>query len=308
MLSLNSIPPAHQRLLEAFLARRSANTRRVYESGLKAYAAWLGTSPLFAASWLVRAGRLDASASVLSYLEHLAGKGMSSATIGARLTALRALFRVARIAGVCDYALEEVEAPPSTRYRDTAGPGKERIQDLLRAASQQAPRAMGVRNVAILRLLYDLALRCSEVAELRRNDFDGRRVYVRAKGSLDREAIVLPEGTAGAIKAWLAWRGDHQGPLFHRLDRAILDADPKSLTGRAIRGMVADLSKGLGFHAWPHGLRHSAITGALDAGFDLQTVHSFGRWRGDLSIILHYDDNRKGRGASVAAALSAGVS
>lgn len=305
LTSLKTIQPSYQRLLDAYYSRRSENTRRVYEAGLRAYALWLGTSPVQAAAYLVQSGRQEASTSTLEFLDALAAKGLSSSTISARLTALKALLQVARISGLCDYSLE-VDPPPSTHWRETRGPGRENVQALIRAAACQSPKEKAVRDVAILRLLYDLALRCGEVASLRRQDFDGRRIWVKGKGSLDREALTLPEGTAMSISSWLMWRGDHAGPLFQRMDRALVSELP-GLSPRAIRAMVSDLSAGLGFHAWPHGLRHSAITDALDAGFDLRTVHRFGRWRGGLDIVISYDDNRRELGASVAAALSRGI-
>lgn len=303
MLSLQSIPPAHQRLLEAFLARRSAHTRRAYEAGLRAYAAWLGTTPQFAASHLLRCGQVGAAAEVLSWVEQMAREGKGGATIAARINALKALVAVARLSGLCDWGLD-VPSPSGLSYRDTRGPGRARVLELIQAAGQQDPPERAARDVAMLRLLYDLGLRCSEVVRLRVEDVAGRRLMVQAKGSLDKDPVTLPQGTAAALEAWLTWRGRHPGPLFHRLDRAGLEEVP-ALTARGIHFVVSRLGRGLGFKAWPHGLRHSAVTDALDAGFDLRSVFRFGRWRGNLSIITRYDDNRQDLGAAVADRLAA---
>ena len=302
MLSPATIPPSHRRLVEAFLARRSANTKRSYQAGLRDFAGWLGTSPEQAASYLVSSGLADASATVLAYLQALSDSGRSSSTIQTRGNALKALVLTARITGICDYHLQ-VPLPSARSYRDTAGPGRERVRALLDAAKAQGSAAKAARDVAILRLLYDLALRCGEVASLRLEDFDGSRIWVRAKGSLDRDGLDLPDSTAAAIRAWIPWRGERPGPLFHRLDRALL-SEPEHLTVRAIEYLVGGLSAGLGFHARPHGLRHSAITSALDAGHDVRSVHSFGRWHGGLDIVLVYDDNRKGLGRRIAASIA----
>lgn len=297
-MQIVSIPPSHQRLLEAFLARRSANTRRSYEGGLKAYAAWLGTSPVLAASSLIQAGQVNASASVLSFLEHLANAGRSSGTLASRLNALRALVQVARIAGLCSWSLE-VPCPLASAYRDTRGPGRDRVMALIHAAGQQKDATRAARDVAILRLLYDLGLRCVEVSRLRAEDFQGRRLMVRAKGAMDFAPVTLPEGTAQALQAWMTWRGRHSGPLFHRLDRAAT-GEVLDLGTRGIWHLVSSLARKQGFEAWPHGLRHSAITDALDAGFDLRSVFRFGRWKGrSLNIVAIYDDNRQDLGAAV---------
>jgi integrase/recombinase XerC len=55
----------------------------------------------------------------------------------------------------------------------------------------------------------------------------------------------------------------------------------------------------------PHGLRHAAITAALDAGLDVRRVAKFSRHR-DLRTLTVYDDNRQDL-AGVVAAVVAGV-
>jgi integrase/recombinase XerC len=63
-----------------------------------------------------------------------------------------------------------------------------------------------------------------------------------------------------------------------------------------IRGLGADL----GIKVWPHGLRHAAITEALDlTGGDVRKVKRFSRHR-DLQTLVVYDDNRVDLGGEVA--------
>ena len=302
----------HQRLLDAFLSRRKPSTRVTYLQGLDAWAAWLGApSAAHGVSWLLGAGVLEGNARVLAFLDSQAVAGLSAATLALRLAALKSMVNLANLLGQCTWAIQ-VQGPAAKAYRDSRGPGPVKIQSVIQAAAAQHSRAKAARDTAILRMMHDMGLRRGEVAGLRLADMDfpEHRVWVQAKGALDRDPVTLPDGTAAVVKAWLSWRGELAGPLFHRLDNGganLLEARP--LTGRAIWDLVHGLAAACGFRARPHGFRHSAITEALDAGFDLRTVHRFGRWRGksSIGIVLTYDDNRRDMGGEVAGALARGM-
>ena len=309
--SLLSASPDHQRLLDAFLSRRKPSTRVTYLQGLNAWANWLGApTAAHGVSWLLGAGVLEGNARVLAFLEAQVAAGLSAATVTLRLAALRSMVGLANLLGQCSWALQ-VQGPRAKSYRDSRGPGAARVQAVIQAALSQPSRPKASRDAAMLRMMHDMGLRRGEVAGLRLADLDlaERCIWVQAKGSTDRDPVTLPSGTAGAIKGWLSWRGEAPGPLFHRLDNAganLLDLQP--LTGRAVWDMVHGLALGCGFTARPHGFRHSAITEALDAGFDLRAVHKFGRWRGkNYGIIQNYDDNRRDMGGEVAASLARGM-
>jgi integrase len=63
----------------------------------------------------------------------------------------------------------------------------------------------------------------------------------------------------------------------------------------------------LGFKVWPHGLRHAAITEALDlTGGNVRAVQRFSRHR-DVRVLERYDDNRKDLGGEVAKQVAASV-
>jgi len=308
--SLNSVLPDHQRLLDAFLSRRKPSTRTTYLQSLTAWARWLGAAtPAQGVTWLLGAGVLEGNARVLAFLDSQAAAGLSSATLSLRVAALRSMVDLANALGQCTWSLQ-VRGPNVTPYRDSRGPGPVRIQAIIQAARGQASKAKATRDVAILRMMHDQGLRRGEVAGLRLEDLDldGRRVWIMAKGSLDREPVTLPAGTAGAIQSWLSWRGEAPGPLFHRLDNAGANLVAlRPLTGRAVWNLVHGLALGCGFMARPHGFRHSAITEALDAGFDLRAVARFGRWKSGLNIAARYDDNRRDMGGEIAGALARGM-
>ena len=68
----------------------------------------------------------------------------------------------------------------------------------------------GVRDRAILRLLFDLGLRRGEVTSLDLEDLDmeGKRYPVTGKGDTEKTLLSLPETTCKALSEWVSSRGD----------------------------------------------------------------------------------------------------
>ncbi|HJS43813.1 MAG TPA: tyrosine-type recombinase/integrase [Gemmatimonadales bacterium] len=174
-------------------------------------------------------------------------------------------------------------------YRDTRGPGLSGVRQLLRRVARRRD-AKGWRDQAILRLLFDLGLRRGEAAGLDRADLDleAGTLDVLGKGRTAMVRLTLPEATPAALAAWLEVRGGDSGPLFLRLDRA---SRAGRLTGTSIYRMVRATGSAVGVTVRPHGLRHTAITAALDLTGDLRAVQRFSRHR-DVRVLSRYDDNR----------------
>jgi integrase/recombinase XerC len=68
--------------------------------------------------------------------------------------------------------------------------------------------------------------------------------------------------------------------------------------------MVRALGIGVGLSVRPHGLRHAAITAALDLTGDLRAVQRFSRHK-DVRTLTVYDDNRQDLGGDVARRVAA---
>ena len=195
--------------------------------------------------------------------------------------------------------------PRPEPYRDTRGPGAEgwrRLLDLARSDAA-AGTARGLRDLALLRLLHDLALRRGEAVglDLADVDLDGSpaTVAVVGKGKLVASRLSLSRQARAALAAWVAARGPGPGPLFVRLDRA--GPGRGRLTGESVRRLVGGLGRraGLARAVRPHGLRHQAITAALDAGRDVRDVRRFSR-HASLDTVLIYDDARRDVAGDVA--------
>ncbi len=285
-------------LLRAFLARRNPQTFRAYRQALDDFAAFVGAAGLEdAARKLLSCTLGEANIMVFDYRIHLSERGLAPATINRNLAALRSLVKLGRTLGLVDWTLE-VPSMKSEPYRDTRGPGVAGVRRLLEALEVRQD-AKGVRDRALLRLLFDLALRRAEVVGLDVADVDleAGTVQVLGKGRTERVTLTLPTQTRESLATWLAVRGAEPGPLFTNFSRARRGG---RLTGTSIYRLVRQLGTSVGLNVRPHGLRHAAITEALElTGGDLRRVQRFSRHR-DVRTIERYDDNRQDLGGDVA--------
>lgn len=232
------------------------------------------------------------------------GRGLAAATVNRRLASLRSLVKLARTLGLVGWALE-VKNLEAESYRDTRGPGEEGVPRLLAALDRRAD-AKAARDRATIRLLFDLALRRAEVVRLDLEDLDLERgtLAVLGKGRTGKVLLTLPEPTKAALAAWVRHRGDQPGPLFVTFNRGDRG---KRLTGTGLYKVVVGLGLQAGLRVRPHGLRHAAITSALDrTNGNIRAVQKFSRHR-DLRVLNVYDDARTDLAGDVARLVAGGV-
>jgi integrase/recombinase XerC len=229
-------------------------------------------------------------------------RGLPVTTINRRLATLRSLLKLTNTHGLVTWTLS-VENVPVQSYRDTGGPGRDGLRAMLEAAgAQSGPK--GLRDVALLRLLHDLGLRRSEAVRLDTDAVDrpGNRILIPGRGRSPKQPVSLPDPTRAALAAWLEASGSEPGPLFVNFDRA---GKGQPLTGAAVYHIVGWLGAKAGLTVRPHGLRHLAITTALDrSNGDVRAVAKFSRHK-DLRTLSRYRDNRPGLAGNVAALVAA---
>jgi len=270
-----------------------------YRRDLETFADFLNVAePAQAADLLLAAGAGRANHMALRYRAHMLERGLAPATVNRRLAALRSLVKVARMTGLVTFTLD-VENVRSQSYRDTKGPGLEGFRSMLEALEGRND-AKGARDRAMLHLLFDLGLRRAEVVslDLEHLDLEGGSVSVMGKGRRERISLTLPEPTSAALSAWLEYRGEEAGALFFSLDTG---GHPGGrLTGRGLHKTVAAIGRKVGLKVWPHGLRHAAVTTALDmTGGDVRSVARFSRHM-DIRVLTRYDDNRADTAGAIA--------
>ncbi len=138
----------------------------------------------------------------------------------------------------------------------------------------------GIRDRAILELLFSSGLRVSELVGLDRDHINLKRLefMVRGKGQKDRPIFISPEA-AKWIEQYLSKRQDTAKPLFVRYSgtkQVDLSGNFYRLTARSVQRIVARyaLLAGITKHVSPHTLRHSFATDLLMNGADLRSVQA----------------------------------
>lgn len=280
-------------LLDAFLSEgRNPCTRKAYTQDLNDFRNFLQFKETHEAiSFLFSLRVAQANALATSYKNHLRKNGKSAATTNRRLDTLSSLTRLAVKVGLLSYQLSP-DRLPREKYRDTRGPGKEAVQQLLTLLKESNNEKKRSRDIAIVRLLFDLALRQNEALSLDISHINTNQktLSIMGKGHTTRELLELPPPTYQALMEWISHRGKHPGPLFVSLDYS---APGHRLTGVALKKLLDKLGLKLGVKIRPHGLRHSAITAALESrGGNVREVQQFSRHK-DLNVLCVYDDNRK---------------
>ncbi len=235
-------------------------------AGLLEHAAMLGHTD---------AGTLDLR-TLRSWLAKQQTLGKARTTMARRATAVRVftawLLRTGRATSDPGASLGSPKAHRS--LPSALGAGEARA--LLEAAADRAAEAgpVGLRDVAVLELLYATGIRVGELCGLDVDDLDRDRRVLRVLGKGRKERTV-PYGLPAdrAVGAWLE-RGRPQLVVAGAGPALFLGARGRRIDQRAVRTLVharlADVpdAPDLG----PHGLRHSAATHLLEGGADLRTV------------------------------------
>lgn len=136
--------------------------------------------------------------------------------------------------------------------------------------SSQMSKQNGVRDRAILELLYSSGLRVSELVGLNLNQLDSDLGIVRVMGKGRKERIV-PVGVKAidALKAYLEGRGGFtgDGPIF-------INHTGGRLTARTVGRLIKKYTRHSGIFrkVSPHSLRHTFATHLLDAGADIREI------------------------------------
>lgn len=296
------LPPiGAERLISAWLDGLSEETINHYRSDMEIFARFIGApNGADAGKHLMSLSNGEANLLALEFRNHMAKQGHASASVNRRLAALRSFTKAARKVGLIPWVLE-VDRLPAQPYRDTRGPGHDGFKAMLDELAKRDD-AKAARDIAIIRLLGERGLRSKEVAGLDVADVDLEKgaVFILGKMRREKEWVGLAPPTTEALKRWLDVRGTDAGPLWVRFQHAY---GAGRLSRQGLYRMVRELGDAVGVRARPHGLRHSAITQALDAGLDVRSVQRFSRHK-NLNTLLIYDDNRQDLGREVSAAIA----
>jgi len=197
--------------------------------------------------------------------------GYAASTVARKLASMRSFYAFGQREGwVRGNPAKPLRSPRKPRKLPKFLTGDE-IARLLAAPRPAA--AGGLRDRAILELMYSAGCRVRELVGIDDGDLDLRNATVRIRGKGRRERLgIVGSHAQAALQAWLAARPAATGktaarPLF-----------TNKFGGRlSVRGVARLLEKhlavaGLAGKASPHTLRHSFATHLLDAGADIRSV------------------------------------
>jgi integrase/recombinase XerC len=211
-----------------------------------------------------------------SWLARQASSGVARSTLARRAAAARTftawLARTGRAPTDCGALLATPRSGrtlPAVLRQDEASA----LLDVAAVAADDASPT-GIRDVAILEVLYASGIRVSELCGLDVGDVDWSRRVLRVLGKGAKERVV-PIGIP-AVQALERWLDDARSTLVSSASGAALFLGARSgrIDPRTVRRVVHELlshvpgAPDLG----PHGLRHSAATHLLEGGADLRTV------------------------------------
>jgi tyrosine recombinase XerC len=230
------------------------------------------------AGYLEDRGILDERAvttrDIRAYLSDLVERGLARSTVARKLSAIRSLFRWAARQGLLTEDPARSLRAPRKGSRLPKWLRDEEIQALL-SLPDESPA--GLRDRAILELLYASGLRAGEAVSLRCADVDleAQEVLVReGKGGRDRVAL-LGGPAAAALKCYMeSGRPQLMAAAARRTDALFLNRWGGPLSDRGVRRIFDKYAARAceRLKITPHVLRHTFATHLLNHGADLRSV------------------------------------
>lgn len=236
----------------------SPNTIEAYRGDLSQYIRYFSRINIL---------KIDSSL-IGKYIAELQKKGLKNSSISRKLSVIRMFYKFIYLEGKSEYnPLEEISSPRKGR-RIPSYLSLREVESLLETPSPDTP--LGIRDKAMLEVLYGAGLRISELVNLNVEDVDLRKGWIKVMGKGFRERV-LPLGREACqwVRKYLRERElkKEKAPLFcnrygKRISRQACWKIIKKYARKA--GITGKIS--------PHTLRHSFATHILSGDADLRAV------------------------------------
>lgn len=243
----------------------SLNTRKSYERDLAQYLHFLEKKKI--AAWQ----DVDRFI-VISYLEKMHGENKAPATVTRMITSLRRFHQFLRQERITDHdPMQHIDTPKKAQKLPSTLSLKE-VERLIEAPD--TTKNLGIRDRAILEVMYATGMRVSELIGLKLSDLHLSLGLVQTIGKGDKERII-PLGDY-AIQ-WLERYLDEVRPLLVKDATEVHVFVNNHGSGLSRQGIWKNLKQlvreaGITKEVTPHTLRHSFATHLLENGADLRTV------------------------------------
>jgi integrase/recombinase XerC len=212
------------------------------------------------------------AAQLRGYVSALHDAGYARTSISRKLASLRSFYRYAQRQGMAD-------TNPAKPLRNPRGQRKlphfltaDEIKQLLNAPD--ASSELGLRDVAILEVIYSAGLRVSELVGMNDRDIDFEEGVVRLRGKGRKERMgAIGEFAAKAMQEYFRVRS-RKTSATEKDQPTFTNKFGQRLTTRSVARMLEKYIReaGLDTRTTPHTLRHSFATHLLDRGADIRSV------------------------------------
>jgi tyrosine recombinase XerC len=262
--------PTSEQLVDMFVEHLrvernlSPNTITAYSADLVAFLSWASREGVHV---------LDADHRRLRrFLAEMDRARYAKRTIARRLAAVRSFYRFLVMRGYATGSPAAVLATPKLPRQLPAVAPMSLVSALIE--TPDATTALGVRDRAILELLYATGIRVSELTSLDLGDIDlaGGTIRVMGKGSRERVVPMHPAAVRRVREYLLTGRPELESPqgasayFLNRLGTRLTSGGVRRMLDRHLTTM------GSASQITPHDLRHSFATHLLEGGADLRTV------------------------------------
>jgi integrase/recombinase XerC len=206
------------------------------------------------------------------YLAHLVKRGIVKASIARKLSAIRSFYRyLMREKLITANPVERISSPKLDKRLPSFLTLNE-VKQLLEAPDPSTPQ--GLRDRALLELLYASGLRVSELTslELGQINLDSNEIRVWGKGSKER-VVLMGEPAAEALRNYFE-QGRPKLLTAKKSSAVFLTRYGQRLPARSVQKILEHytVKAGLKKRVHPHTLRHTFATHMLDGGADLRVV------------------------------------
>lgn len=262
------------------------NSLASYRTDLRKFGAWLEANSIDIAS--------VERTQIVRYFQSLRSAGISARSVARALAAIRGLFRFLVAEKHLDHdPAENIDNPKLWATLPKSLQPSE-VEALLRAPDRNAPD--GLRDAAMLELLYATGLRVSELIRVKNEDVELDAGFLRTMGKGSKERIVpFGDSARAAIVAYI----ERGRPVFvKRADAHLfLSTRGTAMSRQSFWMKIVRYARqaGITAHISPHVLRHSFATHLLEGGADLRSVQEL-LGHADLAtteLYTHVTDGRR---------------
>ncbi|WP_274458589.1 site-specific tyrosine recombinase XerD [Fructobacillus sp. CRL 2054] len=231
---------------------------------------------------------------VLTFLNQLRAKGRANTSVARMVTTLRKCFAYLKKEGIVAHDPMQNIKPPKKAQHLPAVLTIEEVDRLLDVPD--LTKTLGIRNKAMLELMYATGLRVSELVNLTLANLHLDLALIQTIGKGDKERIIpVGEVAVDWLKTYLR---DSRPKLLkdQKADQIFLNDHGRPISRQGVWQLIKKLVKEAGIEkdVSPHTLRHSFATHILENGADLRIVQEL-LGHSDISTTQIYTHISKGR-------------